>query len=155
MAGVIGDLGPNVPQNVLIMVGEKRLDHEPVIIPVPLMGVPNVLGPQRVQINVPQNAMRMAPGQRPMAERLRPMPKTAKPQHGLKLQISVVLKERNSAMGRHHAQRYGFIRVVQGVMVCPTTPIKITAGRQSANHLLAIVQRLVCTVAQQGIDKRS
>ena len=80
LAGVAGHLGPNAPQNVLIMVGEQRLDREPVPIPVPLMGVPSVLGPQRILINVPQNAIQMAPGLRPMAERLRPMPKTAKHQ---------------------------------------------------------------------------
>ena len=101
-----GHLGPNVPQNVHLMVWEQRLDHEPVLTLVPLMGVPNVLGPQRIQNPVKQNAMRMAPGQRPMAERLRPMPKTAKPQHGLKLQISVVGKE------KFHAKRYPAIQVL-------------------------------------------
>lgn len=78
--GVNGDLGLNAPQNVLKVVREKRLDHEPVLTLVPLMGVPNVLGPQRIQNPVKQNAMRMALGLRPMAEHLRPMPKTAKHQ---------------------------------------------------------------------------
>ena len=67
--GVNGDLGPNVPQNVLIVVGEKRLDHEPVIIPVPLMGVHNVLGPQRVLNPVKQNAMMKVLGLPLMADR--------------------------------------------------------------------------------------